>query len=77
MSQSSPGLPAPHIRDAGAADARGQGIGGALVREAIEGAVRSGCAEISVSTMADNAAAQRLYRAHGLTDESLLLERHL
>lgn len=60
-----------------AAAARGQGIGGALVRAAVERATRAGCAEISVSTLLDNAAAQRLYRAHGLTDESLLLERHL
>jgi ribosomal protein S18 acetylase RimI-like enzyme len=57
--------------------ARSQGIGGALVKEAIRRAGAQGCAEISVSTMPDNTGAARFYRAHGLTDEALLLERHL
>ena len=57
--------------------ARGQGIGSALVLRAIEHARARGSAELSVSTMPDNAAALRLYRRHGLTDEAVLLERHL
>jgi ribosomal protein S18 acetylase RimI-like enzyme len=37
----------------------------------------AGCAEISVSTSADNEAAQRLYFEAGLTEASVLLEKHV
>jgi ribosomal protein S18 acetylase RimI-like enzyme len=56
--------------------ARGQGIGRALVVEALRLFESMGCAEASVSTLPDNAGAQRLYRSLGLNDESLLLEHH-
>lgn len=58
------------------AAARGQGIGGALLAEVVRRAQAAGAAEISVTTMDDNADAQRFYRAHGLVDEALFLERH-
>ena len=55
---------------------RGRGIGGALVRELLARLEALGCAEVSVSTMPDNAGALRFYRAHGLTDEAVYLEKH-
>jgi len=58
------------------AAARGAGVGKALLEAAIRDAARRGCAEISVSTSADNGPALALYRSAGLTDEALLLERH-
>jgi ribosomal protein S18 acetylase RimI-like enzyme len=36
-----------------------------------------GCKEVSLSVGCHNTEAQRLYRSLGLTEESLLLERHL
>jgi len=36
-----------------------------------------GCAEVSVSTMPDNVDALQFYKAHGLVDEAILLEKHL
>lgn len=59
-----------------AAPARGRGIGGALLDEALRILAALGCREASISTTVENEAARRLYRAHGLTDESVLLERH-
>lgn len=56
---------------------RGQGVGDALLRAWVEAMRRRGCIEVSVSTMPDNEGARRFYRAHGLLDESLLLEMHL
>ena len=61
----------------GSTEASDTTIGSALVLRAIEHARARGSAELSVSTMPDNAAALRLYRRHGLTDEAVLLERHL
>ena len=55
---------------------RGLGLGKRLLAEAVEYGRTHGCAEISVSTALDNHAAQALYRSQGLTDESVLLERH-
>ena len=43
----------------------------------MERAAQAGCAEVSVSTMAGNEGAIRFYRAHGMVDEAVLLERHL
>jgi len=56
--------------------ARRHGLGDALVGAAIKAFQAAGCREVSVSTMPDNEPARRLYARHGLTDESLLLERH-
>jgi ribosomal protein S18 acetylase RimI-like enzyme len=58
------------------AEARGTGVGDALVAEAMRRFETAGCLEVGVSTEFDNEAAKRLYRKHGLRDESLLLERH-
>ncbi len=57
--------------------ARGRGLGDSLLRELFRRVTAPGCAEISVSTMTDNLGAQRFYRAHGLVDEAVLLEKHL
>jgi PhnO protein len=57
--------------------ARGEGVGGALMREVIRRAAASQCVEISVSTMPDNRQAISFYHKHGFGDEALLLERHL
>lgn len=56
--------------------ARDQGIGSRLLNEAIRRARAAGCAEISVSTEVENSSAIRFYRAHGLIDASVLLEKH-
>jgi len=57
--------------------ARGQGIGRRLVEELLARGRAEGWAEVSVSTMPENAGAQRFYRSLGLTDEAVYLERHL
>lgn len=57
--------------------ARGRGVGSALMAEFLRRAEDVGCAEVSVSAMPDNEAALRLYRAHGLVDEAVFLEKHL
>jgi ribosomal protein S18 acetylase RimI-like enzyme len=36
----------------------------------------SACAEVSVSTMPSNSKAIEFYKAHGMTDEAVLLEKH-
>jgi ribosomal protein S18 acetylase RimI-like enzyme len=56
--------------------ARGQGIGTMLIKMVMELANGKGCAEISVSTMPDNANAIRFYRSRGFEDEAVYLERH-
>jgi ribosomal protein S18 acetylase RimI-like enzyme len=55
---------------------RGRGVGSALMTELLRRLEALGCAEVSVSTMPDNTGAQRFYRAHGLRDEALFLEKH-
>ena len=57
-------------------EARGAGVGDALVTEALRRFAAAGCAEASVSTGLDNEPAKALYRKHGLTEETLLLEKH-
>ena len=57
--------------------ARGKGAASLLINHILELGACSGWAEISVSTGFENNTAQDVYRRHGLTDESLLLERHL
>lgn len=59
-----------------AEDGRGQGVGGALLEHLLRLLEAQGFAEVSVTTMPDNAGAIRFYQAHGLTDEALFLERH-
>ena len=55
---------------------RGEGIGRQLLQTAVRLLEEAGCAEISVSTGADNEAAQKLYCDVGLTEASVLLEKH-
>ena len=59
------------------AGTRGRGVGGALMADLLRSAAEAGCAEVSVSTMPDNARAIAFYRKHGFVDEALFLERHL
>ncbi len=59
-----------------AENGRSQGIGGALLEHLLRLLEAEGFAEVSVTTMQDNAGAIRFYQAHGLTDEALYLERH-
>jgi ribosomal protein S18 acetylase RimI-like enzyme len=59
-----------------APEARGQGVGSRLLEEVLRQAEAAGCAEVSVSALADNSGALAFYRRHGLVDEALLLERH-
>jgi len=55
---------------------RGEGIGRQLLQTAVRLLEKAGCAEISVSTAADNEAVQKLYCDAGLTEASVLLEKH-
>jgi ribosomal protein S18 acetylase RimI-like enzyme len=57
--------------------ARGSGVGSALLKHLLAHLAAGGCTEVSVSTMSENEGAKRFYRAHGLVDESVLLEKHL
>jgi ribosomal protein S18 acetylase RimI-like enzyme len=56
---------------------RGQGVGGALLDALIARMKETGCVEVSVTTLPDNPGAIRFYRAHGLVDEAIYLEKHL
>lgn len=60
-----------------AAEERGGGVGGALLEHLLAHLEATDCTEVAVSTMPDNEDAQRFYRAHGLVDEAVLLEKHL
>ena len=73
-----------HAADSGLIEAlviaegrRGEGIGRQLLQTAVQVLEEAGCAEISVSTAADNEAAQKLYFEVGLTEASVLLEKHI
>ena len=55
---------------------RGEGIGRRLVETALRVFRDAGCAEASVSTGAENEPAQKLYVDAGLTEASVLLEKH-
>lgn len=55
---------------------RGEGIGRRLVETALSIFEEAGCAEASVSTGADNEIGQKLYAEAGLTEASVLLEKH-
>ncbi len=54
---------------------RRMGVGGRLLQKIIERAKEMGALEIHVVTAFDNAQAIRLYKKHGLTKESLQLEK--
>jgi len=56
---------------------RGEGIGRELLQTAVRLLEKAGCAEISVSAAAANEAAQKLYFDLGLTEASVLLEKHV
>lgn len=56
---------------------RGAGVGKALLAEVFRRGQSDGWAEVSVSTMSDNARALVLYRGLGMTDEAVFLEKHL
>ncbi len=56
---------------------RGQGVGSALLRHLLTHLQATGCTEVSVTTLPDNEGAQRFYRAHGLVDEAVFLEKHM
>jgi ribosomal protein S18 acetylase RimI-like enzyme len=56
---------------------RGEGIGRQLLQTAVRLLEEKGCAEISVSAAAANEAAQKLYFDAGLTEASVLLEKHI
>jgi len=73
-----------HAADSGLIEAlvitegrRGEGIGRQLLQTAVRLLEKAGCAEISVSAAAANEAAQKLYFAVGLTEASVLLEKHI
>jgi ribosomal protein S18 acetylase RimI-like enzyme len=46
------------------------GVGSALMSELLIRLEAMGCAEVSVTTMADNLDVQRFYRSHGMVDEA-------
>lgn len=58
------------------AEYRGQGVGSALIQTALDRMQQAGCAEVSVTTMFENKAAQAFYLKQGFTDQALFLERH-
>ena len=58
------------------ASRRGEGIGRRLVDAALRLFEDAGCAEASVSTGEANDPAHHVYREAGLTESSLLLEKH-
>ncbi len=55
---------------------RGRGVGGALLTELLSRLDAAGVAEVSVAAMPDNQGAIRFYRAWGLTEEAVFLEKH-
>lgn len=54
---------------------RGQGVGSALLKHAIEFAREKGCKRITLLTDHDNDPAHRLYEQHGFTESSMLTYR--
>ena len=57
-------------------EARGQGVGSALLKECLAIARKAGCAEASVSTMEDNLKAIEFYKKHGFEGGALFMEIH-
>lgn len=73
-----------HAADSGLIEAlvvaegrRSEGIGRQLLTAAIKLLEEKKCSEISISTGADDEVVQELYFAAGLTEASVLLEKHL
>jgi PhnO protein len=60
-----------------AEDRRGQGIGTRLLEHVVGACTALGCAEVEVSTEADNRPARAFYARHGFVEEGVLLEREL
>lgn len=58
-------------------EARGKGLGTALLQEAMRYAKEWGCVEIEVSTMPENEGAQRLYREMGFEKRGVIWEQDL
>jgi GNAT superfamily N-acetyltransferase len=56
---------------------RAAGVGRRLMQAVLKLLEDAGCAEISVSTGAGNEVAQKLYFDLGLTEASVLLEKHI
>ena len=56
---------------------RGRGVGSALLEALLSRVAALGCAEVSVTTLPDNTRAIGFYKTHGLTDQAILLEKHL
>ena len=59
------------------ADARGSGLGRALVSAAIDRARARGCRRMELDTGADNAPAQGLYRSLGFFDSGIFMRRRI
>ena len=59
------------------ADARGSGLGRALVSAAIDRARERGCRRMELDTGADNAPAQGLYRSLGFFDSGIFMRRRI
>ena len=57
------------------AEARGSGLGRALVSAAIDRARERGCRRMELDTGADNAPAQGLYRSLGFRDNGIFMRR--
>jgi ribosomal protein S18 acetylase RimI-like enzyme len=57
------------------AEARGSGLGRALVSAAIDRARERGCRRMELDTGADNAPAQGLYRSLGFRDHGVFMRR--
>jgi ribosomal protein S18 acetylase RimI-like enzyme len=55
---------------------RGRGAGSALVTELLARARPLGCLEVSVAVAPGDARAVEFYRAQGLVEEAVLLEKH-
>ena len=59
------------------AEARGTGLGRALVSAAIDRARERGCRRMELDTATDNAPAQGLYRSLGFQDNGLFMRRRI
>jgi GNAT superfamily N-acetyltransferase len=55
---------------------QGRGVGSVLMSELLDLLARLGCVEASVASLPENEGAQRFYRAHGLVEEAVFLEKH-
>lgn len=56
--------------------ARGRGVGRALLEELFSRLRDQNCVEVSVTVLPENLGAIRFYTAHGLVDEAVYLEKH-